>query len=268
MKNQGYLHWLSLILCVGLFSLFWACAGTRDSSAKLDEEAFPSDSSENAGADTSSQAEEAEVLRLLGITKESEKTQPAAEKAEPTATGNMQDLEVKLDELEKEAKKKNVELDNLKSELAERDRRLTDLQSELTKPQKSTKALAPITGGTFKARYDQALSMYYDRKYKHAISMFDELLAENENNSLVDNCQYWKGEAYYALDDFNQAIIEFEKVFVFNNSNKSDAAQLKIGLCYLKVGNKEKARNELQRLLTTYPTSEYVAKAQSYLANL
>ena len=268
MKNFWHLRWLSLGLCIGLFSLLVACAGSRDSDVKFNEEAFPCESDQGASADTSSEAEDAEVLRLLGITKESEKTQTATEAAEPAAGANMQELKTKLNDLEKEARQKNVELDNLKSELAERDRRLSDLQSELAKPQKQAGAATSSTDGSFKARYDAALGMYNSRKYKQAINMFDELLALNVSNSLTDNCQYWKGEAYYAMDDYNQAIMEFEKVFVFNNSNKADAAQLKLGLCYLKLGNKEKARNELQKLLSGYPTSEYIPKAQTYLANL
>ncbi len=267
MKNFRNLRWLSLGLSIGLFSLLLACAGSRDSDLKINEEAFPGEPAQSASPDTSAQAEEAEVLRLLGITKESEQTQTAKEAAEPAVGADLQQLQVKLNELEREAKMKNAELDNLKSELAERDRRLADLQSELAKPQKEP--LAPSsTDGSFKARYATALGLYNDRKYRQAIGMFDELLGLNVNNSLTDNCQYWKGEAYYALDDYNQAILEFEKVFMYNNSNKADAAQLKIGLCYLKLGNKEKARNELQKLLSSYPQSEYIGKAQTYLANL
>jgi len=268
MKNFWRLRWLSVGLFIGLLSLFIACAGSRDSDVKINEEAFPSESDKTAGADTSAQAEEAEVLRLLGITKESEKTQTATEAAEPTAGADMQELKIKLNDLEIEARKKNVELDNLKAELAERDRRLTDLQNELAKPQPQGAAASASADVSFKARYASALGMYNDRKYRQAISMFDELLALNVANSLTDNCQYWKGEAYYALDDYNQAIMEFEKVFVYNNSNKADAAQLKIGLCYAKLGNKERARAELQKLLSSYPNSEFISKAQTYLANL
>ena len=85
---------------------------------------------------------------------------------------------------------------------------------------------------------------------------------------LSDNCQYWIGESYYGLRNYNQAIAEFEKVFSFANSNKIDDAQLKLGVCYLRLGDKAQARNEFDRLLSAYPSSEYKPVAQRYIARL
>ncbi len=82
---------------------------------------------------------------------------------------------------------------------------------------------------------------------------------------MSDNCQYWIGESYYDMGNYEQAIISFEQVFSFTNSNKDDDAQLKLGICYHKLNNQEKAKEEFQRLITYYPDSEYVSIARSYL---
>jgi TolA-binding protein len=70
------------------------------------------------------------------------------------------------------------------------------------------------------------------------------------------------------MGNHNQAIVEFSKVFRFPNSNKSDDAQLKLGLCYMKLGDKQQARAEFDRLIASYPQSEYVSLAQNYIGRL
>ena len=88
------------------------------------------------------------------------------------------------------------------------------------------------------------------------------------SHSLSDNCQYWIGECYYALRNFNQAAVEFEKVFTFPQSNKDPDAQLKLGLCYWNTGNAARAKEEFNRLIVNYPDSEYTIRARSYLSQL
>ena len=94
---------------------------------------------------------------------------------------------------------------------------------------------------------------------------FESLLSQNRNNSLSDNAQYWIGESYYGLGEYQKAITAFEKVFTFSNSNKDDAAQLKLGLCYMKLNDNVKAREELEKLISDYPTSESVGLARRLL---
>jgi TolA-binding protein len=68
--------------------------------------------------------------------------------------------------------------------------------------------------------------------------------------------------------DYQRALIEFEKVFAFVNSNKEDAAQLKIGLCYKQLNQTDNARSAFQRFLMKYPDSEYTELARKFLAEL
>jgi len=109
---------------------------------------------------------------------------------------------------------------------------------------------------------------FENRDYDTCIQYFESLIGSSTNHKLSDNAQYWIGEAYYGKRHYNAAIIAFEKVFTFPRSNKKDDAQLKLGLCYIRKGDKEKAREELNRLLSDYPNSEYVAKAEKLLSKL
>jgi TolA-binding protein len=256
--------------------LLMSCAGSREDALVVDDETFEGESATGASGEAQS-SDEAEVLSLLGITKELDETEsdatpdstPDSIPDSGTST-NIRELESKIQNLEQETQKKNLEMTNLKAELAERDRRIADLRKELSSPSPYAESESRSTGvpATFQTRYDEALAIYNNRQYQRSITMFDELIALNVSNSLVDNCQYWKGECYYGLGDYNQAIIEFQKVFMYNDSNKLDDAQLKLGLCYIQLGDSGMARSELEKLLSNYPDSEYVGIAQSYLSRL
>ena len=72
-------------------------------------------------------------------------------------------------------------------------------------------------------------------------------------------------EIYYSQKEFRRSIKEFEKVFTFLGANKSDDAQLKLGLCYINIGHIYQAKQEFNKLLANYPNSEYYNKAKKYL---
>jgi tol-pal system protein YbgF len=128
---------------------------------------------------------------------------------------------------------------------------------------------APVwKSDSYSNRYQEALQAYRSQRFSEAIQKFEALLTENGKNSLADNCQYWIGEAYYDQGNFNQAIVSFQKVFSFPSSNKDDSAQLKLGLCYVKLNDKPKAREEFQRLINNYPSSEYLGIARQFIAQI
>ncbi len=257
-----------LVLALLATTILSSCGGSRNKDLMIDESAFPN----QPGSDTTSVSstepttDESEVLKLLGINQNKEK---AKEEASPSVATNLNQEEKKVQDLQDTLNNKDVEIANLRAELASRENKLNDLQKQaksasiLSSPSTSLR-----TGGTFKEKYNQALALYNNGNYQRAIDAFNGLLALNASNSLVDNCQYWKGEAYYGLGDYNQAILEFNKVFMFNDSNKLDDAQLKLGLCYMQLGDKQKARSEFEKLLANYPDSEYVERAQRYLSQL
>jgi TolA-binding protein len=67
------------------------------------------------------------------------------------------------------------------------------------------------------------------------------------------------------MENYRQAIIAFEKVFSFPKSNKDEDSQLKLGLCYLRLDDKERAKIELQKFIDSYPSSEHVSIAKRWI---
>lgn len=252
-----------------LFSLMVGCASTQntgvsDEAINLDELLAEEDMSQ-----TNSESEQAEVLKLLGITPAEQQPQNAdfTTISQPDPEG----LQADVDLLKQELSEKDKEITQLRSELTEKEMRINDIEGRANLPApRNVRYSGQLSEPSpqFKSRYQDALNQFKARSYTAAVSSFSELLLSEPNVTLSDNCQYWIGECYYGLANYNQAITEFEKVLSFPNSNKSDDAQLKLGLCYLKLGDKNQARAEFDRLLAIHPNSEYVSLAQRYIAKL
>ena len=130
---------------------------------------------------------------------------------------------------------------------------------------KKTRIIPKITDAEYQAKYIEALSNYQNAEWNLSLDGFKFLIQADSNHDLADNCQYWIGEVYYSLKDFRRSINEFEKVFTFPGTNKSDDAQFKLGLCYVNIGQIEKAKEEFQSLLEFYPNSEYYKRSLEYV---
>ena len=253
-------------LFVGII-FFGSCAGTRNESTGSEEETW------QEGSYEAESSEEAEVLRLLGIKDEQVSTEPEQPEDTATRSANWQELEQEVERLEQKVDQKDAEIANLRQKMRETQMEIEEKEETLeatdSEPAAASSSVTSETGSmSFKQQYNQALGLYRAREYQAAIQKFKNLLVSGEKNSLTDNCQYWVGECEYALRNYNQALLEFNKVLSYPNSNKWDDAQLKLGKCYMELGQTEQARAEFNKLVEEYPDSEYVSEARRYLAQL
>ena len=131
----------------------------------------------------------------------------------------------------------------------------------------SPAAAAPAAGSEYDA-YQNALRVFNGRNYEQAQKLFSDIIKQYPAGAYADNCWYWSGECSYAMLDWPRAISMFQKVFEFTNSSKADDAQLKLGMCYMKTGQGALAKAEFRKLIERYPGSEYVPRAQKYLAEI
>ncbi len=272
-----------LLIILGLVS--WnSCAGGKK-TVKDTETVQEGDSSSDYD----------EIERLLGISREEEKKNEKTEKknddlitllevdeGKKTAEGQpgqasiedkrLVNLQKQIEELKKEVKKKDMQIADLKAQLMLKEEELAKKQGQpANQPSfypSSSSGVQPVASGEYKQMYQKGLNLFHQKRYDEAIQVFEQLLATDLNHPLADNAQYWIGECYYAMGKYQKAIMAFEKVFTFRNSNKNDYAQFKIGQCYYMLGNKQRARQEFQQLLDNYPDSELINRAKDYLARM
>ena len=127
--------------------------------------------------------------------------------------------------------------------------------------------IPPLSDKEFQEKYIQCLAAYQNGDMEKSLTGFKYLLTIKSSYELLDNCQYWVGEIYFKMKEYHNSIIEFEKVLGYNNSNKHDDALYKLSKCYIHLNNEDQADYELNKLVNSYPNSEYVRKAKLILNN-
>ena len=201
--------------------------------------------------------------------------------------GNMRELQGRLAALETEVKSQRELLKVREDEL----RLLRDAVLKTGEAPADTAAKEPATAGTRTAvakpeatpspaataqrDYEDAwkwLRKKDDRgaiDYSGAIEQFKKFLGKHPDSNLADNAQYWIGESYYALQNFDQAIVEFDLVRKdYPKSDKVPAAWLKIGYSFAELGNRVDARLFLQEVINRFPQSKEAEKARNKIRSL
>lgn len=173
-------------------------------------------------------------------------------------------LKSRVDELYQLIDNKEKELEDLRSALDLKNKRIVDLETTLERGGTT----AQVAVGEFSLSYEEALRLFYARRYQEAISLFSALKAKYPDHPLVSNCHYWIGECHFGLQDYAQASDVFQGVFNWPNSLKRDDATLMLGRCYYNLHDTGKARSYFQGVIDDYPDSEYIEKAKSWLQRI
>jgi len=183
----------------------------------------------------------------------------------PTAS-----LEYRIDSLQNENRRINDQVDALAAENRSLRARIAELETSLSEATAAppTPAPASVPTGDLRSGYSSALDQFMSRNYSGAIQQFEGLLAAGIGDDLADNCHYWIGESQYALGRYAEAISRFETVLSYTTSGKRPYAQLMIGNAYTALGNTSAARDAYNAVVSSYPTSSLVSKAQQKLARL
>ena len=187
----------------------------------------------------------------------------------PVDNGKTKELEKKVMDLESKLSSKDSKIQMLQSEnqkLKSENQDLANRSPEVI--YKTVGSGETISADEYKASYESALQLFYDKQYEAAIQSFESLIRSNANHPLADNAQYWIGESRFGLKQFRDAIPEFEKVFTFPKSNKLEDAQFKIGLCYYVLKDVANAKTELQRFVDQYQDSRNIERAQKLISQL
>jgi tol-pal system protein YbgF len=126
----------------------------------------------------------------------------------------------------------------------------------------------PPPGGrsTPAALLDAAQRDFARGNYQLAVSGYEEYLETAPESDMADDAQYWIGESYYSLEDFDRAIQEFLKVRdIYPEGNMVAAATLKIGYAFLRKGDCATARRYFETVINEYPDSNEAALARDKL---
>lgn len=154
---------------------------------------------------------------------------------------------------------------------ADVDRRVSSLEGGAQPGAGAAGAAAglPIPQGDDRANYQAAFDMLKDGKYADAIAGFKQYLTNFPNGALVDNAQYWLGEAHYVTREYQQALRDFKAVVDrYPESRKIPDALLKMGYCNYELKNWADARAALNQVVQKFPDTTAARLASQRLAKM
>jgi tol-pal system protein YbgF len=191
---------------------------------------------------------------------------------QPTATP-ISMLEYRIDSLKNENNRNRDQLEAVAAENRQLTARNAELETKLNEalaaPRVATPTPAPAsTYESPASAYDAALAKFNARDFQGAIADMEALLNGNVEQKYADNCQYWIGESYYGLKDYQAALKQFNLVLGLARSEKKADATLMAGNCEALLGNKTAAREAYEKVVSDFPTSPLVDKAKDKLARM
>lgn len=119
------------------------------------------------------------------------------------------------------------------------------------------------------AAYDSAFELLKQSRYNDAIIEFGNMISQFPNGALVDDAQYWIGEAYYVTRDFESALQAFQAVVNrYPDSQRVPEALLKLGYVQAELGRTAEARQTLNQVISQYPGSRVAISAETRLSKI
>ena len=265
---------LRIFLVISLLSIGYIGCGGSEEAAAEDEMVTDTGIAEETPQDQPQETTEQPAQEQAA------KEQPAQEQpaqAQPTQEGpTKEQLQADLDAIKSENMQLKDENSALQKNNKEFSTKISDLEaanaalasspkrSEPMKVQKHQMMPGKSSPEEIRA-YESAIAVAKKRNYHEAMSELQTLLNSGIKDDYADNCHYWMGECNFQMKDFSQAIQHFQLVQGYKFSEKRDDAQIMIAQSYERLGDKEKARSEYQKLLDMYPTSEYAKRARAKL---
>ena len=190
---------------------------------------------------------------------------------------DMQQIGMKVTQNEEQISSMNNRVENLHTRVSLLTDEVTRLKTGAAQP--AQPAGTPLqftettgaTPGSVQALYDGALRLYYTEEpasVRSAIGEFAKVLEAAPNSDLADNADYWTGECYYKLEELPQALEAFKRVFNHQFEDKYDDAQLKIGMTYRLMGQRDQALAAFRELVEKYDESPYLEHARRHIREL
>ena len=117
--------------------------------------------------------------------------------------------------------------------------------------------------------YAAAYQTFKDGHYDKSRTEFKNFLATYPDTEYAGNAQFWIGECYFFEKNYEQAILEYEKVAKnYPKGNKVPYALLKQGLSFLKLNDKLSAKLILQQVIKDFPNTNQARIARSKLQEI
>ncbi len=133
-----------------------------------------------------------------------------------------------------------------------------------TKKEKVSAPVKPIENESI----EQALKSFVGKDYQKSVNDFSTILASAKDAEVVAKSNYWIGESFFAMKQWDKAIASFQKVLRTKNAPMHDNAQMMIAESLIRSGQIPEAKRAFKVFVDSYPQSEYIPRARKMLQQL
>ena len=117
--------------------------------------------------------------------------------------------------------------------------------------------------------YAAAYELFKEGAYEKARVQFQDFLKNFPGTEYSDSAQFWIGECYYVERNYEQAILEYDKVIKnYSKGGRVAPALLKQGLSFVNLGDQVSGRLILQKVIKNYPSTSHAKVARSKLLEI
>jgi tol-pal system protein YbgF len=132
---------------------------------------------------------------------------------------------------------------------------------------KVTAKVEPVSGEV--ALYDKSLALFREDRFEDAMDGFSDFLKRYPDSDRADNAQFWIGECYMALKQYEKAILAYQEVIKkYPKGNKVPNALLRQAAAFEEIKDKTSSRLLLKKLIKNHPDSSEAEIARKKLAAL
>ncbi len=179
---------------------------------------------------------------------------------------DQQVLTGKVDDLALQGKKPVDDLALFKEDI---ERRLTLLEQKLQGVTKEQEVVQKQVAESPENLYQTGLEAFKSGDMKKARDSFSLFVERYPKHALTSNAVYWIGESYYTDKNYDQAILEFQKVIKnYPDKEKVASAMLKQGMAFINLKDAKSAKYILKELIKQYPASDEAKRAKDQLKGL
>ena len=117
--------------------------------------------------------------------------------------------------------------------------------------------------------YSRAFEKLKNGSYGDATVAFQSFMKRYPSSAMLDNAQYWIGEAYYVTRDYDRAAQAFRAVGErWPSSRKAPDAMLKLGYTQYEQKHLKEARGTLNQVIEHFPGTDAARLAQERLQKI
>lgn len=189
--------------------------------------------------------------------------------------GVVEELNHRMDRLEREQRERYIELDQRLLDRGKTEGIVPEGGDVVPDPTSD----APPVPLTERDAYNVAIELVEAARplpaseqrpqYQRAMGLFREIIKDYPNGEYTANAFYWRGQLHFALKEYEDARAMFTQVdLLYDDHPKVPDSLYKLGEVYDVLGDTERAREYLNRVINDFPASTAAGLARKYLAEL